>query len=366
MGSRPADTHRRLIRLAEIPDIADTKPVLEIVMSFPDNKLTVRSPADLVAAVPYLLGFRPSDASIVVIASRDRRIVFAARGDLPAPDAPATQILDVAANLIPVLRRQQPITDLMIVGYGAEHIETALLTVSEALTASGIPLLELLRVTGARIFNLTCDNPDCCPPQGSPFDPTASLIAVQATAAGQVVLPNRAAVAARFAPVDGTARDRMRRATTDAITRLTTLSASGEFAANEAGARAVRDALRKHDDREPLTDDEVAWLTLLLRTPSVRDLAVDLTQPHDRHATFWADITRRAEEPLVPAPATLLAITAWRCGDGALAGMAADRALQVDPEYRLADLLLQTLHAGLPPTVFEQAIANARTNPSSQ
>ena len=26
-------------------------------MSFPENKLTVRSPADLVAAVPYLLGF---------------------------------------------------------------------------------------------------------------------------------------------------------------------------------------------------------------------------------------------------------------------------------------------------------------------
>lgn len=332
-------------------------------MSFPDNKLTVRSPADLVAAVPYLLGFRPSDGSIVVIASRDRRIVFAARGDLPAP---ANQILDVAANLVPVLRRQQPITDLMIVGYGAEHIDPALLTVSEALTASGMPLLELLRVTGTRIFNLTCDNPDCCPPQGTPFDPTASLIAVQATAAGQVALPNRAAVAARFAPVGGAARDRMRRATTEAVTRLTAVSNAGEAAADEAGARAVRDALRKHDAGERLTEDDVAWLTLLLRRPSVRDLVVDLTQPHDPHVTFWADITRRAEEALVPAPATLLAITAWRCGDGTLAGMAADRALQVDPEYRLADLLLQTLHAGLPPTVFEQAIANARTNPSAQ
>ncbi|MGR6318884.1 DUF4192 domain-containing protein [Micromonospora soli] len=357
--------HTRLIRLPT-SGFCPIPILLEIVMSFPDNKLTVRSPADLVAAVPYLLGFRPSDGSIVVIASRDRRVVFAARGDLPAPGAPASQIHAVAASLVPVLRRQQPITDLMIVGYGDEHIDPALDSVSEALAASGMPLLELLRVTGRRIFNLTCDNPDCCPSQGTPFDPTASLIAVQATAAGQVALPNRAAVAGRFAPVDGTARDRMRRATTAAITRLTAVSAAGEAAADEAGARAIRDALRTHDDGKRLTDDEVAWLTLLLRRPSVRDLAVDLTQPHDRHVTFWADITRRAEEALVPAPATLLAITAWRCGDGTLAGMAADRALQADPDYRLADLLLQTLHAGLPPTVFEQAIANARTNPSAQ
>jgi hypothetical protein len=339
---------------------------LEIIMSFPSSKLTVRSPADLVAAVPYLLGFRPGDGSIVVIASRDRRIVFAARGDLPAPGAPASQILAVAANLVPVLRRQQPITDLMIVGYGAEHIDPALQTVSKALTASGMPLLELLRVTGTRVFNLACDNPDCCPPQGTPFDPTASLIAVQATAAGQVALPNRAAVAARFAPVDDAARDGMRRATTEAVTRLKALSVAGEGAADEAGVRAVRDALRQHDDGERLTDDDVAWLTVLLRRSSVRDLAVDLTQPHDRHVTFWADVTRRAEEAFVPAPATLLAITAWRCGDGVLAGMAADRALQVDSEYRLADLLLQTLHAGLPPSVFEQAVDTGRANPSDK
>ncbi|MFI2652821.1 DUF4192 domain-containing protein [Micromonospora fulviviridis] len=335
-------------------------------MSLPDNKLTVRSSADLVAAVPYLLGFRPSDGSIVVIASRDRRIVFAARGDLPAPGAPASRVLEVAANLVPVLRRQQPITDLMIVGYGAEHIDPALLTASEALTASGMPLLELLRVTGTRIFNLTCDNPDCCPPQGTPFDPIASLIAVQATAAGQVALPNRAAVAARFAPVDGAARASMRRATTKALIRLKAVSADDKAAADEAGVRAVRDALRKHDLGERLTDDEVAWLTLLLRRPSVRAIAVDLTQPHDRHVTFWADVTRRAEEALVPAPATLLALAAWRCGDGTLAGMAADRALQVDPAYRLADLLLQTLHAALPPAMFEQAIVKARTNPSTR
>lgn len=335
-------------------------------MPFSDKKLTVRSPADLATAVPYLLGFRPSDGNIAVIASRDRRIIFAARSDLPTPGTPARHLVDLAANLVPVVRRQQPITDLMIVGYGGAELDPALRTVGEAFTVGGIPVRELLRVAGTRVFNLDCDNPACCPPQGTPFDPTTSLVAVQATLAGLVALPDRAAVAARFAPVNGAARDGMRRATRAAVTRLKTVSAAGSTGVDVAGAQAVRDALRQHDGGTRLTDDEVAWLTLLLARPSVRDLAADLTQPHDQHVTFWADITRRAEEALVPAPATLLALTAWRCGDGALAAMAAERALQVDPAYGLAGLLLQAVHAGLPPSVFEQAIATARTNPSGQ
>ena len=333
-------------------------------MSF-STKLTLRSPADVVAAVPYLLGFRPDDGSLVVIVTSGRRVVFAARADLPAPDAPAHQIRDLASRLIPVVRRQQAVTDLMIVGYGtADHIDPALRTVDESFTAAGMTVRELLRVTGTRFFNRTCDNPVCCPPQGTPFDPTTSLIAAQATAAGLVAFPDRAAVAARFAPVDGAARDAMRRATDDAAVRLEALVEAGMAAVDEAGAHAVRDALR-HPDR-PLTDDEVAWLTLLMARTSVRDLAVDLTEPTEQHVTFWADVTRRADELLVPAPATLLALTAWRCGDGALAAMATERALEVDPAYLLADLVRQMLHAGMPPAVFEQAIAESRTDPSTR
>ncbi|MGC5332832.1 DUF4192 domain-containing protein [Micromonospora sp. DT62] len=336
-------------------------------MSFINNKLTVRSPGDLVTAVPYLLGFRPSDGSIAVIACRERRIIFAARGDSPAVDAPASHLLDLATYLVSVVSQQQPITELMIVGYGsADRLDPALTTIAETFTTGGMTVRELLRVTGTQIFNLTCDNPACCPPHGTPFDPTTSLVAVQATAAGLVALPDRAAVAARFAPVAGAGRDGIRRATRAAATRLKALSAAGSRGGDEAGAQAVRDALRQHDGGERLTDEEVAWLTVLLKRPSVRDLAVDLTLPHDGHVTFWADVTRRAEEALVPAPATLLAVTAWRCGDGALAAMATERALQVDPTYQLAELLQQALHAGLPPSVFEQAIATDATDPGTK
>ncbi|MET8354844.1 DUF4192 domain-containing protein [Micromonospora sp. NPDC005206] len=334
-------------------------------MSFSENKLTVRSSADLAAAVPYLIGFHPGDGSIVVIACRDRRIVFAARGDLPAPGSPAHPLRELTAHLVPVVQRQQPITDLVIVGYGAQaHVDAALRAVGDAFTAAGLAVRELLRVTETRIFSLTCDDPACCPPQGTPFDPTTSLVAVHATVAGLVARPGQAAVASRFTAIDG-AGDGIRHATNDATARMATLKTAGSAAVYEAGMHAVRGALRQHDDGARLTDDEVAWLTVLLTHRPVRDLAVDLTQPHDQHVTFWAEITRRADERFVPAPATVLALTAWRCGDGVLAAMAAERALQVNPDYQLAALLLQALHAGLPPSAVEQAITSTHPNPST-
>ncbi|MCM0673567.1 DUF4192 domain-containing protein [Micromonospora phytophila] len=338
-------------------------------MSFSENKLTVRSSADLATAVPYLIGFHPGDGSIVVIACRDRRIVFAARGDLPAPGSPAHHLHELTAHLVPVVQRQQPITDLVIVGYGAQgHVDPALRAVDDAFTATGLAVRELLRVTETRIFNLTCDDPACCPPHGTPFDPTGSLIAVHATVAGLVARPDRAAVASRFTTDDATddaTGDGIRHATNEATARMAALKTAGSTAVYEAGAHALRGALRQHDGGARLTDDEVAWLTVLLTHRPVRDLAVDLTQPHDQHVTFWAEVTRRADKPLVPAPATVLALTAWRCGDGVLAVLAAERALQLDPDYQLADLLLQALHAGLPPSVVEQAITGTHPNPSN-
>lgn len=322
------------------------------------STLTVRSAADMVTAVPYLIGFHPGDGSLVVIVCAGGRVTFAARADLPDPDAAAARIHELAGSLVPVVRRQQPMTAVVVIGYGdAAHVDPALRTVEEALTAAGLPVRELLRVTAGRFFSLTCANPACCPPQGTPFDQTASLVAVQATVAGMVALPDRAAMAARFAPVEGAARDGMRAATLAAASRLEALAGAGSDAMHEACAAAVRDALGNHDGGRHLPDDEMAWLTLLLAHPVVRDFAAELTEPHERHVTVWAEVTRRAEQLFVPAPATLLALAAWRCGDGVLAAMALEYALHIDPDYTLAGLLLQALQAGLPPSVVQQAFS---------
>ena len=53
--------------------------------------------------------------------------------------------------------------------------------------------------------------------------------------------------------------------------------------------------------------------------------------------------------PLAVPPLTLLGMHAWAQGNGALALVAAERALAIDPRYRLAKLLDQTLYLGVRP-----------------
>src|SRR5262249_59630397 len=70
----------------------------------------------------------------------------------------------------------------------------------------------------------------------------------------------------------------------------------------------------------------------------------------DGHLRLWTGLVRNAAGRWVPAPAALLAFTAWQCGDGALASVAIDRALACDPEYSMALLLREILDAGVPPS----------------
>ncbi|HEX6075419.1 MAG TPA: DUF4192 family protein, partial [Micromonosporaceae bacterium] len=51
------------------------------------ESLRLRSASDLLAAVPYLIGFHPSD-SLVLVGFGDRMVRFLARADLPEPGDP--------------------------------------------------------------------------------------------------------------------------------------------------------------------------------------------------------------------------------------------------------------------------------------
>ncbi|WP_188959520.1 DUF4192 family protein, partial [Modestobacter marinus] len=58
-------------------------------------------------------------------------------------------------------------------------------------------------------------------------------------------------------------------------------------------------------------------------------------------------------------PATLLAVSAWVRGDGALANVALDRALRSEPSYTFAGLLRSALDACLPPEEMRRLIRQA-------
>ena len=64
-----------------------------------------------------------------------------------------------------------------------------------------------------------------------------------------------------------------------------------------------------------------------------------------------AMVCRAAPPELSPGPLTVLAHVVWWLGDGALARTALDRALEVDPDYRLATLLERMVDVAARPRV---------------
>jgi hypothetical protein len=119
------------------------------------------------------------------------------------------------------------------------------------------------------------------------------------------------------------------------------------------GRRAVREAIGVYRGGGRITDaDTFAWLAVSLVHLAVRDDAWARMLPEHRqaHLALWADVMRRADGPCLPAPASLLAFTAWQAGDGTLANIALDRALAADPGYSMALLLRDILAAGVPPS----------------
>ena len=96
-----------------------------------------------------------------------------------------------------------------------------------------------------------------------------------------------------------------------------------------------------------------AWLALVLTSVRVRDDAWARMDPdhRDAHRRLWTDVVRRARPGYVAAPASLLAFTAWQCGDGTLANIALERALDDIPDYSMALLIHDALDAGAPPSM---------------
>ena len=93
-------------------------------------------------------------------------------------------------------------------------------------------------------------------------------------------------------------------------------------------------------------------LSVTLTDLRVRDDAWARMDPDysEVHRRLWTDVVRRACPEYVPAPASLLAFTAWQAGEGTLANIAIERALDADPQYSMALLLSDVIDAGVPPS----------------
>lgn len=228
------------------------------------------------------------------------------------------------------------------------------------LVLTGVSVGEVLRADAGRYWSLLCSSRDCCPAEGRPYDPGSHPAAAAMTQAGCEAHPDRAALARTLQPPPGTA-EQVRRATEAARRQLSELvarcEASGDrdprLRAARAGRAAIQQAIRTYRAGGAITAaDQLAWLAMLLADLRVRDDAWARMDPahNAEHLRLWTDVLRAAASECVPAPASLLAFTAWQAGNGALAACAIDRALAADPDYSMALLIGDAVQAGLPPS----------------
>ena len=324
------------------------------------TRVKASSPDALLALVPHLLGFYPSRSLVVLgLGGQHNRVRVTFRYDLPdPPDAAAAA--DVAEHAAMVLRRER-LDRAALVGYGPPGLVVPVLsTVVDWLSAECVQFIEILRTDSGRYWSVLCACPDCCPAEGRPFDPGSHPMAAAMIEAGLPALPDREALARTLLPPAGSSAS-IRRATRIAEQRLADLGSQSwadggrdpQQLTAQTGRAAVQTAISRYRGGDSIASaDEIAWLAVLLADLRVRDDAWARMDPAHReaHGRLWTDVVRGAAREYVPAPAALLAFTAWQSGNGALAGVAIDRALAARPGYSMAQLLDDALRAGLPPS----------------
>lgn len=299
---------------------------------------------DLASAVPHMLGFYPT-RSLVVIALRGarERLSFSMRLDLQEPEldddvatATATRMSHAGADAVLLfIYDDAP-------GPGQRLPRRAL--VDAIHDALDVPIREAMLVDDGRVWSYLCAEPRCCPPEGRPMcpdSPGALALAAAYAIHGHAVLPDRDALVATTRPIGGTAAESM----LQAIERA------------DRSATAHRDELvdelcdRISDVPGPLTHDEAAELVVQLHDVAFRDRVISrLAAQDDTLERLIADVAHLAQPPYDAPVASVLAMAAYFRGDGVVAMAAAERALDTDPAYSLARLVVDCLERQVEPS----------------
>jgi hypothetical protein len=298
-------------------------------------RLRVSGPAELLAAVPYLVGFHPSE-SLVLVGIEASRVVVTARLDL----RDVTDIRGFVDDTLVTLRNGGG--SLVLAAIYDDSATPSPQLLDELVLAASLAdceLIDVLYVASGRWWSLTCEDNDCCPPEGRPLE--ASRVAAEATFAGLSALPDRTALRATLLP--DPARDAL-------LPRLRNATRVDDADVLAHEIAAAHDGLRDAQLEALLSEEEVIRFGVALRDIEIRDRAwvyVD-AQPH-RSELLWRELARRLPPPYDVAPLFLLGWSAFRSGNGALANLACEHCLISDPDYGAAKLLLNALSRGVDP-----------------
>lgn len=331
------------------------------------HTIHVTEPRELLALVPYQLGFQPADSLVVISLRGERsRVGLIARVDLARGASAAASL---ARHVV-----DDGATSAVVVVYtdSDQGAHDTALAASQALAGAGLPVRSWW-VTGGDYRPMLPEFPEATPAVGRPIaDLQCTEVAATFVAGGTSPLATRADL--NIEPAGAAARAQARAA------RALALDEAGEDlpAWRRAGVRLWLEA--RTGAPSPTLAGRVA---AALDTTPTRDgvlcsmipggdaIAEDVAagEQADAVSTLLDQVLHtggHAPDPDVLDPAvtlltyvaahvesaparTLLGFAAWWQGQGARASVHLDAALVIDPQYRLASLLTGMLEAALPP-----------------
>jgi hypothetical protein len=313
---------------------------------------TVKTPHDLLAAVPFLIGYHPTN-SLVIISIKDGALEMAMRVDFPInPPEGAYQLL--ASHL----KRDQA-DGALIVAYvpdGRTDGEAVLEETADAVVALDVPIRELMIVENGRWRSLLCDDESCCPPEGNPIEEfESSRIAAEQVASGKLMpYPDSEGLTHSISPTI-TAKDINWNAQVLGFridpedNDLNSKQRDGAESVLLLADFYIQDGFCKDFDL-------IARVLGRLSDIQVRDFALGChtAETSDSYWAMWRDLMRMAPPKFVAPVASLFAAIAYENGEGALAQRALDRAIEDQPDYSLSRLLRRVFSSGWPPSGFSQ------------
>ncbi|WP_187369951.1 DUF4192 domain-containing protein [Streptomyces boluensis] len=345
--------------------------------------ITLRSPAELADALPYLMGFHP-DGSVVLVASHGDRRTFGGRVRLGIPDQ-EEDWPSIAEQLVTCLvtgsERRVARPDGVVVflcqdprdGESAQQAMERLRPLAAALCAAcgnaGITVDEALCLSAGRYWSYVCRDARCCPPTGAPMAlQGTSVTAAAATYAGLPMHGSLRQMKARFAPRRGGGvadqKSTLDAASSALVPRMLSDN-EGELVARETIATAAGMMARLRTappvggvleadlrDDQLIGDREAADVILGLQVRETRDRAAEWMEGEEAVLALrlWRALARRCVAPYMEfatAPLALAGWVAWSLDDEPEARVALGLALELDPVYTFAQLLHRACNQGL-------------------
>lgn len=303
---------------------------------------SVKTPADLLSAIPFLVGFHPAESLVVVSVSNDDTLDLAMRLDFPALDGKLPQLGEA---LIAHLNNNNA-SGVLLVGYTDTPKASLVMNILATAIGERFNLRESMLVANNRYRSLICQDETCCPAEGNPMpDFKSSALTAEQVANGKVLpYENTEALVASIQPNAMSMAD-------DFISLVKSYTEISE----QDGARAVQELADQALAGEVISTDLKAKVLGAIQTHvQVRDYALGVFNNSEVAEVTYLDLAKSAPVGFV-APATALASAfVYENGNGAMAHRLLDRAIEADPEYSLARLLRRVFSAGWPPAGFAQ------------